>query len=147
MDILIYESGNGGDISFKNEDIELTEGLMNQPYLAMFGGNTEASTSGQELQGEERKDWWGNSFLDDDAKMNSNLERTLNEVSLTSAGRGRIVETAKKDIEFIQPIAEVECNASITGIDKATISVKINQITVGFQWNKTKSELIEEIVI
>jgi hypothetical protein len=38
-DILIFETGNGGDMMLRNNDIVTVEGYENQPYLAMFGGN------------------------------------------------------------------------------------------------------------
>lgn len=146
-DIMIYESGNGGELSIKAGDIETTDSLFNMPYLAHFGGNTEASTTGEEIEGVERFDWWGNSFLETSTQMNSSIERTLTEVSLNSSGRVIIEREAKKDIEFMSELATIESTAELTGTDKLKISDKINQSKVDFYWEATKQELIEEITI
>jgi phage gp46-like protein len=148
IDILIVESGNGGDISLINGDIQSTDSLSNQAYLAHFGGNTEASTTNEEVTG-GRMDWWGNEFIKDDInmQMNSELERTLNKVALTSSGRLKLVQAAKNDMDFLSNIAKIESEVSISGIDKVQISDKINQGIASFQWNATKNELIEEILI
>lgn len=146
-DILIYESRNGGEISLKNGDIEMTDGLLNMPYLAHFGGNLEASTRGDETDGEERFDWWGNLFLETKAQMNSSLERTLNTVPITSSGGATLEREAKKDLEFLNSISSIEISASLKNNNELKLSEKINQNVVNFLWNATKNELIEEIVM
>jgi hypothetical protein len=146
-DILLYESGGGGEISLKNGDIEMTDGLFNMPYLSHFGGNLEASTKGDEEENIERFDWWGNSFLDQPAQMNSLIEKTLDNTTLNSAGRVIIERNAKEDLQFIADIADISCIVEIPGVDKVKISDKINQIKVDFIFNSTNNELIEEIII
>jgi hypothetical protein len=146
-DILIYESGNGGELSLKNGDIETTDGLFNMPYLAHFGGNTEASTTGNEQEGKDRLDWWGNQFLEEQHQMNSALEKSLNEIALTSAGRVKVERDAKKDLEFMAEFADVECSIFIPNLNIIIVSDKINQSVVNMAWNATKNELIEEITI
>lgn len=146
-DILIYESGNGGEISLKNGDIETTDGLLNMPYLSHFGGNIEASTEGNEEAGEERFDYWGNTFLDSKSQMNSDLERELNNVSISSKGRAVLEETAKKDIEFLAGLGEIESVVSIVGSNKISITDKINKNTVAVIWDSTNDELIEEKIL
>lgn len=146
-DIHIYESGNGGELSLKNGDIESTDGLFNMPYLAHFGGNVEASTTGNEQEGEERMDWWGNQFLEEQHQMNSTLEKSLCEIAITSAGLARIERDAKKDLEFISELGDASCEVSASGLNKIIISDKINQSKVDIIWDATKSELIEEITI
>ena len=146
-DIMIYESGSGGEISIKSGDIETTDAIFNQFYMAHFGGNTEASTTGNEIEGEDRGDWFGNQYLNEDSQMNSSLERTLNNVSLNSAGRVIIEREAKKDIDFLSDLGDLSVSAQITGNDKVIISDKINQSKVDFIWDATKNEIIEEITI
>jgi hypothetical protein len=149
IDILLYESGNGGEISLKNGDIQMTDSISNQPYLAHFGGNVEASTTGEEITGEDRSDWWGNAFFENDqaSQMNSELERALNNTALNSSGRLSIIQSAKTDLQFLKEIADIDCEASIIGIDKISISDKINQTQKTFTWDATNDELIEEITI
>lgn len=146
-DIMIYESGNGGEISLKNGIIEETSAIFNQIYLSHFGGNIEANTAGDEQEGEERQDWWGNSFLDTENQMNSNLERVLNENTITSYGRNFIERAAKEDIEYLSDMAEIETIVSVIGVSKLKISHIINQTQVNYTWDATKNEVIEEIII
>lgn len=146
-DILIYDFGNGGEISLKNGDIEGTGAIFNMVYLAHFGGNIEASTTGNEDEGEERSDWWGNFYLEEKAMMNSELERALNNNPLTSSGRASIERAAKKDLEFLSDIADVDVSVQITGNNKIKITEKINQTIINFIWDSTKNEIIETIII
>lgn len=147
MDLMIYESGNGGELSLKSGDIETTQAVFNQFYLSHFGGNTEASTTGNEIEGTERMDWWGNMFLNEKSQMNSSLEKTLQGVALTSAGRVEVEREARKDIDYLSDLGELSTVVQIIGNDKIQISDKINQSKVDFIWDATKSEVIEEIVI
>lgn len=146
-DIMIYESGGGGEIFVKGSDIETTDGIFNQPYLSHFGGNVEASTTGDEKEGIERFDWWGNSFLEGKNQMNSALEKALNDNALNSSGRVNIEKAANKDLDHLKDIAEVSSAVSIIGVDKVLISDKINKTVINFIWDATKNELIEERII
>lgn len=146
-DILIYESGNGGEISIVNGDIQSTDSLANQSYLAHFGGNLEALTTGEETENTERFDWWGNTFLSQENQMNSLLEKTLNEVALNSSGRITLERKSKEDLGFLKDFGEISTTVQISSNDKVRISDKINQTKVDFIWNATKEEIIEEITI
>jgi hypothetical protein len=146
-DIIIYESGNGGEISIKAGDIETTDGLLNMPYLSHFGGNVETSTTGNEIEGIERLDWWGNQFLETESQMNSELERSLLNNALNSNGRANIEKDATKDIQILNKLGNVSSSVEITGQNKVKISDTINQITIDFIWDATNKELIEERTI
>lgn len=146
-DVLIYENGNGGELSLKNGDIETTDGLANQAYLSHFGGNIEASTTGNEIEGEQRADWWGNALLEPQAQMNSEVERALNANALNSSGRVNIELAAKKDITHLSDIADLLSSVVIIGNDKLRITDKIDKTVSDLIWDATKSELIEEIII
>lgn len=146
-DFLIYESGNGGELSLTNDIIEETSSIFNQIYLTHFGGNVEASTTGNEREGEERLDWWGNEFLNTDQQMNSSLEKALIDNALTSAGRSVIEQAAKSDVEFLENIADISTNVYVTGNDKVVISHIVDQKVMNFIWDATNAELIEEITI
>lgn len=147
MDLIIYDNGNGGELSLKNGDLEVTDGLLNMPYLSHFGGNLEASTTGNEEENQERFDWWGNEFLDPENQMNSELERALNENALNSSGRINIERASNKDLESLSDLANVSSEVVITGNNKLKISDKIEKNVVNMLWDATKNELIEEIII
>ena len=151
VDVLIYETGEGGDFRLINGDLATTDSIANQPYLAHFGGNVEASTTGEEIPGEIRKDWWGNTFFidEEDAEMNSELERSLNENTNSSAGRSEIERKAIEDLTFLSEISEVETEVFLIDDDKVQINHKIQEIETPFKflWDGTKDELIVENTI
>ena len=155
-DIALHETGSGGDLQLLGNDIASTSGLFNMVYMAWFGGNTEASTTGNELESELREDWFGNALLFDnekDVQFNSLLEKTLNETALDSAGRIKIEEAAKKDLAFMSDIAEVTVSVSILSDDRVSIFVQlkepdnIQEKEYQLIWDKLKDEVIIENTI
>jgi len=155
-DISIYETGSGGDLELLGNDIASTSGLFNMVYMAWFGGNPEASTTGNELESELRDDWFGNALLFENEKevqFNSILEKTLNQTALDSSGRITIEEAAKKDLEFMKDIADVTVSVSILSDDKVSIVAQLKEpenIEVKeYQliWDNLKNEVIIEKTI
>lgn len=151
-DLMIYETGSGGDLNIKNNDIETINGLTNQVYLALFGGNIEQSTSENLDQLDERLDWWGNSLLDEENQFNSEFERKLNEVALTSEGVSILVNAAKKDLKYLENYADIDIFGSITQINRFEITINLTEpdeisTKIKFIWDGTQNELIEERII
>lgn len=148
IDLLIYETGNGGDVKLENGDLVTTDSLSNQVYLAQFGGNKEAVTTGEEIEGNERFDWWGNFLFinEPEAMMNSHLEKALIDNPLTSSGRSEIERRAEEDLDFLNELGEVSVVASIISNDKIRLSESISEIETDYQylWDATKGELIYE---
>ena len=84
-DIHLFETGSGGDFAIVNEDLLMGESLYQQIYLALFGGNIEASTKQSYLESEERFDYWGNSLIWNTTKtkqFNSETERIIQNTTL-----------------------------------------------------------------
>lgn len=140
-DIMIYETGDGGDFQLVNEDLQVINGLTNQVYLALFGGNKE-----------KNEEWWGNQLLADNNQIKSDFERLLTEVALNSAGLKRIKEAALKDLAFLKEIADITVDSSITGYNKLELDITLIQpgnlsTKLKFLWDGTNAELIEEIII
>lgn len=153
-DLVVYETGNGGDIKLKGNDLALTDGLTNMPYLALFGGNPEANTAPGRLPNEQAFDWWGNSILfpnDESIQFNSNFERALGEVSLTSSGRIILEGKIKKDLAFMgkSEFAEVTVSTSVLSVDRIEFTIKVQEPgnpqdrEFIYIWDATKNELIE----
>jgi len=128
MDVLVVETLNGGDILVRGNDLASAKGFENMPYLAMFGGNVEASTPSIRVEGEFNEDYWGNSlFIPRAAQANSDTERKLMNEPLTSAGRVRIENVVKNDLKFMQQFADVTASVSILNDDVIGIRVRIVQ--------------------
>lgn len=129
-DLRIIETGNGGDLELIGRDLSMVEGFENMPYLGMFGGNVEASTAGPKLANEQAFDWWGNNLLmfnNQSIQFNSDLERALNQIPLTSAGRVQLEQIVYSDLKFMLPFAELEISTSIIATDNYKIEIKIIQ--------------------
>jgi hypothetical protein len=129
MDLQVVETGNGGDLNRKGNDLALVFSFENMPYLALFGGNKEATTTSR-LASEQAFDFWGNALLlpnDTSRQFNSLTERALETTPLTSAGRLLIEEAIKKDLEFMRPFANVSVTTEIIATDHLRIGIGITQ--------------------
>lgn len=151
-DFKIIETGDGGDIALKGNDIRMIDGFQNMPYLGMFGGNYEGSTEGDREDGEESVDWWGNRFLmenNEAIQLNSFLERSLDSVTINSSGRLELISVIKKDLEFLTEFVELEVDVVLVNVDRIRIELIIkepetltsNQFT--YIWDSTNNELSE----
>lgn len=155
-DILLYETGDGGEILVSNNDMTLVELLFQQAYILMFGGNYEANTTGSEIETQERNDWWGNSlfFNENTSKQfNSNTERVLDNVVLNTSGRIEIKRAVEFDLKSLKKIANFEINVIILSTNKISIEIKLikpNSLedkTLQFIWNNATKEVIIEKTI
>ena len=138
QDILIYESGDGGEMKLKNDDLETVSSITNSFYLALFSSKTSG--------------WWGNSELLADNTFDSSFERTLDSVSLSSSGLKQLEQSALEDLNFLKIYGEISVFASVLDLNK--ISLKINfkepsgsEKIVKFVFDKLRNEIIEEVTI
>lgn len=153
-DLTIYETGSGGDFYLNGNDISTTDaGLFEMVYMAFFGGNPQANTTGNEIISELRDDWFGNALLLDnnkDIQFNSNVERALRNTALSSAGRIEIENAAKSDLDFLSEVANIDVDVSILSDDKISIFVSLtepdNLQKKDFQliWDGVRNEIIIE---
>jgi len=129
MDLQVLETGNGGDLNRNGNDLAMVFSFENMPYLALFGGNKEATTTTR-LSSEQAFDFWGNALLfpnDTSLQFNSLTEKALESVQLNSAGRLLIEEAIKKDLEFMKPFAIVKVETEIIATDHLRIGIGITQ--------------------
>lgn len=155
-DIALYESGSGGELLVLNNDIALIETLYQQVYLRLFGGNVEANTTGTEIEGQQRNDWWGNALLFSnrkDKQFNSNTERILDNVTLNTAGRIDIKRAVESDLNNLSNIADITVNIVILSHNKVEISVllqkpeDIEDKILQFIWDNARKEVIIDTTI
>ena len=150
-DIHIYENGNGGELAVLSGDIVLAESLYQTIYIALFGGNVEASTIGNEIDSEERFDYWANTLIFKDKiskQFNSKTEKTLSEVTINTSGRLKIESAVEEDLLFLKNIVNLKVNIVILSADKIEINLLLesipNQSNKQFQfiWDNAKKEII-----
>jgi len=155
-DILLYESGSGGEMSIASNDLVMGENLYQQVYLALFGGNVEANTKPDILLNEERFDWWGNTLFFKDKptrQFNSNTERTLLQVVLNSYGRLQLIQAIINDLTYLSELLNSTVDVEFFNTNKIRIIVmfspKTNQENKVLQlvYDNAKNELIIEKII
>lgn len=148
-DLLLIENGDGGDLVLNGNDVQMTGGFQNMPYLAMFGGNVGFPTSAQTASG-QNFDFWGNYFLNPDNKaiwFNSLTEQLLAVTALTPLTRIQIEENIKKDVEFMGKFAQLTVSVSLVLVDRIRISIIIlepDNVTSNefvYIWDATEAEL------
>lgn len=162
MDIELTETHDGGDfilVEVQDEtgvfhDIQLDGGLSTAVYLSHFGGNVEASTTGNEKPGDLRADYWGNALIPDDpdAQANSELERALFELPLTSGNLLKIEDRARVDLAWMvsQGIASaISVEVSILRPEFVEVADTIEQsdVNTDFEafWTFDKNRALQEV--
>jgi phage gp46-like protein len=148
-DIFIFESFNGGELELVNDDLKVSQGLHNQVYLALFGGNVEESTTENLNELDERSDFWGNEYLTPENQFNSEFEKALNQVALNSSGISKLESAAKKDLQYLSEIANIAIAGSLIGFNKFQLIVELQEpnsqsVKVKFIWDGTRKELNQQ---
>lgn len=155
-DINLHESGNGGEMAIVSNDLLMGESLFQQVYLALFGGNIEAVTRGDELITEERFDYWANPLFFSEIpskQFNSITEKTINSVALNSQGRLSIINAVNEDLSYLTELLNYSIDVQIFEVNKIRIIInftpKNNQQSRVLQlvYDNAKNELIIERTI
>ncbi len=118
-DVLLIETGNGGDLRLGTNDLKTVNGLENAIYLALFGG----------------KKWWANYTTSN--KFLSQTEQVLRTTPLTSSGRIAIERAINSDLSFLNNITGTKwtVNTTITSSNRLEINIDINGQLFLLQWN------------
>lgn len=149
-DLLIQEIGNGGDLVFTGFDLAVIDGFENMPYLGMFGGNIKESTQVTRPAAVQAFDFWANHLFmlnQPEIQLNSETERVLRNVALTSSGRELIQQAVNTDLNFMRAFASVSVVVSIVDIDRVQIDIKIKELNSKnsnefvYIWSATNLEL------
>lgn len=134
-DLLIIETGNGGDAVLRGNDLVLVHGIENKPYLSMFGGDI---------------DWWANDYENPtkpELIWSSETEATLQGVPLNSSGRLKIEQAIVNDLAILkkQTNSQVVVTATITSNNRIEILVQIDNLDVVYIWNPDTAFLTYKI--
>jgi len=123
-DILIFESGDGGELQLISNDLATVDSLTNQVYIALFGGGGA--------------DWFGND-PDIAIDQNSTFETVLKSVALDASGLQKLENAARADLSYLSDFS-VEC--SLIAPTKLKISVVISENVITFVWSENNIEII-----
>lgn len=123
-DVLLYESGNGGEMKLNSNDLATVNGYENACYLAMFGGDNT---------------FWGN-YLMLANQYNSKTEAALNTTALNSGGRITIEEAINEDLSFLNNIDGTTWTVAtaIEGPKRLRITITINGEVFNYLWTPDK---------
>lgn len=123
MDVQLYQMPDGGEISCVNGQVRMSaDGLENQVYLSLFGGNEQDTGS----DGDKPKQWWGNVVEQDPARIfRSETQALLRALAAIPANLARIEDSAARDLEWLVT-SEVA-----TSVDVRVTMPGFNQITIG----------------
>lgn len=155
-DINLFETGASGDFSIVNDDLLMGETLYQQIYLALFGGNLEASTKDGYLQSEERFDYWGNGLVwknEKSIQFNSETERAIQNTTLNSSGRLTIIQAVNNDLNYLKSLINFSVEVQIVKYDNLRIIIsftsKSNQQDRILQivYDNAKKEVIIEKIV
>lgn len=155
-DVLIFESGDGGELFIENQDLVFVETLYQQVYLALFGGNVEQVTKTNYLFNEQRFDYWGNDLFFSDApslQFNSNTEKTIQNIALNSSGRLELIRAVESDLQYLNELLNYTVDVLFFEVNKIKIIVnfvsKDNQENKALQliYDNAKNELIIDKII
>lgn len=135
---MIYESGDGGEMKLKNDDLETVSSITNSFYLALFSSKTS--------------DWLGNAELMKYNPFSSQFEKTLDSVSLTSSGLKQLEQAALEDLNFLKEYGEISVFASVLDLNKISLKINFKEPTgsekiIKFVFDKLRNEIIEEVTI
>lgn len=121
MDILLTETGSGGDVVVCNHDLVTIAGYENTPYLAQYGGSSC---------------WADDLLFFGDTRHTARTEKVVNTTPLTSTGRVLIEEAMNDDLLFIQDdVAGTKTNASVRITDTNEIAADITINGLSFYMN------------
>lgn len=130
MDVEVVETGNGGDLLKRGNDLGMVYSIENMVYLSLFGGNVEQDTPTTRPEAQQAFDWWGNALLmgeEPDTQFNSRTERTLRQVALNGQGRQAIQQAINDDLKHMQPYADITVQVTIVAVDRVRIGIRVKR--------------------
>lgn len=127
LDLLLIETGSGGDLAIQGNDLAIVTGLENQPYLAQFGDDGS---------------WWGNTILGfandgKDVTFSSTTEAVMNEYALNSNGRQKIQDAMLADLQYLiddVPDTKITIASQIVSSNRLEVQITINGKLFAYQW-------------
>jgi phage gp46-like protein len=141
MDVLLFQTPDGGEILCVAGQMQLTEGLDTAAYLSCFGGNSDDSGQTSDVALE----WWGNKGETDPAKKyRSQLQHLLKTLPLIPANLPRFEDAANADLAWMADsgvVDSIAARATMPGINqvKVDVAMVINGKTTLFSLKPPKT--------
>lgn len=122
MDVLLFQTADGGDIVAQNGQLQLSEGLDVAAYLSLFGGNSDDSG----LTADDAKQWWGNrDEPDPNKRYRSETQFLLRNLPLIPANLKRIEDAASNDLKWLlTSVADsVAVRVTMPGVNRVLLNI------------------------
>ncbi len=150
----LHEDGNGGQLTLRSFEIEQTESIYTMVYLAMFAGQLQEATTKETVSGELFFTWWGNDTNDNSDKwINSNTERVLRGIELSSQSRFVIQRAVESDMQSLSQLGEFEVLITYPALNRVEINITIKEPGIKdserlvLLWDATRNEIIERNIL
>lgn len=125
-DVRLFQTNDGGEIEVTNGSVQMCDGLEVAAYLSLFGGNEDDSG----LQGDDRKQWWGNLGETEPSKRyRSELQNLVRSLPLVPANLRRIEDAAVRDLSWLTAdgtATAITAEASMPAINTVRLQVSID---------------------
>lgn len=110
IDVVIFETGSGGNVAVQNNDLAVCYGYENMPYLSMYEG---------------RGSWMDDLFLTGDQQHAATTEAVIAATPLTSTGRGEIEDAMSNDLDDLANISGSTKSVAVSLASKNRIDANI----------------------
>ena len=133
-DVRLFHQDDGGNIELTSSaktDVVLDDGLETAAYLSLFGGNERhpglTFDNGTSEQPHSLQ-WWGNHGEPEVRKQTSETQHLLRSLTATSGNLVRLEDAVFNDLQWFKDekiASEIEATATMTGVNKVSISVRL----------------------
>lgn len=97
-DVLLRQTNDGGDITYSEGRVELTDGPETAMYLSLFGGNFRDTGDAAT----EPFQWWGNRGETDPSRQyRSRTQALIEALPSVPQNLARIEDAAKQDLQWM----------------------------------------------
>ncbi len=109
-DVLLFQTSDGGEVTFVGGEPMLTDGLDVAAYLSLFGGNEQDPG----LPGDASLSWWGNVGEPIDRQYRSETQYLLRDLPVTAANRQRVEDAVDRDLDWMRTTLQATLTISVT---------------------------------
>jgi phage gp46-like protein len=125
MDVALYNTVEGGEITCEGGQIALDEGVATAVYISLWGANEDDAGD----DSTKPREWWANKIETSDVKkLRSRVQNLLRSMPLTSGNLQLLEEAAAQDLQWMLDTKLVDAvvpRASIPAINTLKLEVKI----------------------
>lgn len=124
-DVLLRQTNDDGEITYRNGQAVMSDGLETSAYLSLFGGN-ENDSGGDAT---ERLRWWGDLTEPEETRhYRSELQNLIRSIPAIPANLRRMEDAADRDLAWMKETGLatfVGVEASIPSLNRVRVEIDI----------------------